>query len=282
MVRAALLLVLVASCGRLGFDDDTQPAGDGGNLADAAADGASVDADVTKLTNRGLLGRYFLTESATAAALSPTAGGLVLDVVDVDNELSATQLATGSGLTFSTVGGDARACIDVAATTLQSELDGGTTGTIEVVADIQQGTAMRSRLAGIGVDVEWSFALGFSSVDSMLIFSMNVTAIEFGRWNIDAGLLGRTVYTLVYDSEAPIVSERVRLYIDGQQSVPNTGVAIMPGQSLTLGASTYCIGNRRSGMRAPQGTIFYAAIYASALGEKEVFVNAQRLLQNDD
>jgi len=113
--------------------------------------------------------RYFLEQGVSDGALASTNGVLPLDITDTTGGLQAESLAIGRGLRFIQLGGDARACQAISSPLVFEALEGSTTGTIEVVADITAGVSGRSRLAAIGVGGLWSFAVGYSSGDTSFI-----------------------------------------------------------------------------------------------------------------
>ncbi len=174
----AILLVLSA-CGRVGYEPPSLLGG-----SDAALPADSAPPDAGGLVDRGLLVRYFLREGVSGTGMIASTGDLDLPFIDGDT-IQTEDRSTGTGVRFNVVGDDARACAPIAQGSI-SDLDGSTTGTIEVVADITAGDPARSRLAGIGIGSQWSFAFGFSSDDSRFVFSMNNTIIDYGSWEIDA------------------------------------------------------------------------------------------------
>ncbi len=93
---------------------------------------------------------------------------------------------------------------------------------------------------------------------------------------------GRGVYTIVFNGDAVDDVDRVQMFVDGDRAADTSGTGIDLGTTLAIGDATMCIGNRPSGARSPQGSIFYTALYDTALTEAEVSLNSARLLADDD
>lgn len=247
---------------------------------DASSD-AAVDAG-SGLVDRGALVRYFLDEGTTTGPVRSSQSPLDLLFIPASPSITPVSLSTGAGFDYPTLGSDDRICAPIAGTAVET-LEGGTTGTIEVVADMVEGHTSSSRLAAIGqlATDNWGFSVGFRTISRRLIFSMNGTTMLFGDWS---GMpTGRHVFTVVVDSTQALATDRLQLYIDGAPGPANDGIGLTPSQAIALGADAHlCIGNRANAGRGLLGQIYYAAYYSSALSAMEVGANAARLLVNDD
>jgi hypothetical protein len=282
----AAITVLAAGC-RIGFGP-----------ADATADVAPDEVLEDPLVSRGLVVRYFLDEAPAGQTAT-----VVRDAVDPALDLPMRydtgddplwfEAPSGRGLRFPAIELDGGACAPIAGTKILTALNGSTTGTLEVVAEMTAGSVYGSRLLHIGLGSEWAFSLGFSTV-------MPPTSVWFGGqfattvapsnvyrfWPLDVAALGRTVLTLVYDSREVAEADRVRLYVNGvamafdptqaqETLVANDPIAVRADEHL-------CVGNRFIGGRTPVGSISYAALYAAALLPSEVQTNVARLVSRDD
>ncbi len=188
-----------------------------------------------------------------------------------------------SGLVFSTVGSDARACTAVAGTPLAG-LDGASAATLETVVDIDEGVVASSRIANFGIDDNlWGFGLGYASDTDRIGFAMNRLNQWHGAWFHDLAAAGRVVVTLVYDALA-VGTDRARLYVDGVLLPLDRATTDEPApDAIDLGAaSQLCIGNRTPGARSPRGVIHYAAVYDRALTDEEIALHVERLRADDD
>jgi hypothetical protein len=225
--------------------------------------------------------RYPLSDlGATVSSVGPESLSLT---VTNEGGLQTVSPATGSGWRFTAAGAGDRACAPVSGSMLES-LNGSTTGSIEVVVDIRSGVDSRSRLIDIGDNGDWSFSLGYSQIDTSIVFSFDQSGIDFGVWLDDLSTRGRAVLTAVFDSSEASADNRIALYIDGdRQGAPMRAQDIGLNQPIAFGGTEQlCIGNRNIGARTPDGDILYAAYYASALTPAEVAQNAEALLAFDD
>lgn len=280
-MRIAAVVVVLAAC-RLNFE----PQADATELPpDASVDGPGA------LVSRGVVARYFLDDGEAPAAAK--------DAIDPPVDLSVTYVAgdpvwhavaTGRGMRFEALENDAGACAPVTGK-VRDAFEGSTTATLEVVVDYSAGIEYGSRMVHVGEGDSWSLALGYSSATEPLVwFSVEttdpLTDDEYRRFAIDLADRGRVVLTLVFDTDAPDRPSRARLFADGVELPfdPTTTfdtyddgekIQIRPGGSI-------CVGNRAIGGRTPVGSIYYAALYATALAPTEIQANVARLLAWDD
>jgi hypothetical protein len=106
------------------------------------------------------------------------------------------------------------------------------------------------------------------------------------EWSVDLLSLGRVVAHIVLDTTLATATERVRLYVNGSdQGAP--GVLSNPPllnaeTELIAPTDSYALGNRTIGGRSFQGTLYYCAMYSTALTPAEVQQNAAVLMMDDD
>lgn len=248
-----------------------------------------------KLTDRGLVVRYYLDEAG--AGQGPVT---VVDSVDVPLrfDLNMTyagpadpvwyEEGTGRGLQWSTEGRGGGACADLAGSELFNRLNGLSAATIEAVVTGLNGTGGGSRILDMSHDITWDFSLGLNDA-GQVIFGINNAGSGVPRSWWAVSLMQRTGMTLVFDSTQAVVVDRVRLYINGVlrteddvDGVPPTDVPL----DITL-SEQLCIGNRESMTansydRSPVGKISYVAIYEVALSDNELSANSMLLLERDD
>ncbi|MEM6956951.1 MAG: hypothetical protein AAF411_19815 [Myxococcota bacterium] len=286
-------------------DADAADAADASDVADTmdAADAVDMaepdmgDPLGAGLVHRGLLARYFLEETGLSEPRIPV-GTLDMPLFPLDTaNVSVVDLPTGRGLAFGVAGADDGFCT-TDASPLPGALNGGFTGTIEVVVRVDDATENQSRLLGTDYRMNWNFSLAVRGVSDpantpAVRFSMNDVNYAMGTWEVPYG--ERHVFTLTVDSQVPEVRRRTTLFVDGVRRTDNGAAFGEVGETVPLGStinnnpnSGTCIGNRYSdrasdrGDRAFQGTIGYAAYYDIALTDAEAAQNAARLLANDD
>jgi hypothetical protein len=103
------------------------------------------------------------------------------------------------------------------------------------------------------------------------------------QWNVGATLTERRVVHVVLDTEAVDPTERAQLFIDGSLVDPVVEEPPSMGEGITLDIDRhYVLGNRQIGGRTFEGTMFYAALYDSALTLDEVADHAAVLAAFDD
>ncbi|MEM7607608.1 MAG: hypothetical protein AAF411_19820 [Myxococcota bacterium] len=268
---------------------DTAPVDLGADTSeDSGPDGGVMGA----LVNRGLLVRYFLEETNLDDPRVPVGLDMPLLQLDASN-LGQVNPGTGRGLTFGTAGNDDGYCF-AEPSPLTEVLRGSRTGTIEVVASIEDASRLGSRLLTTDVRDVRSFSMAVrrispsSEVDPQIHFAINADAVIIGAWDAPVG--PRRVFTFVLDTREADPQERARLYVDGTRVPEN--LALLEGVADTALAqnriidmdptSRTCLGNRFSGQRGHAGFIGYGAYYESALTAEEVRTNAERLLLSDD
>ncbi len=288
MLRLALGLLLASACS---FDpsgpgiepDGTPGEGDGGTL-----DGdVGIDGGLFRLIERNLLVRYFIDEAATGQ------GPLLLrDSAPNPLDLPVTYISPdpvfsddgNRGLTWATNGGNSRVTIAVTGTKIE-KLAGAQQATIEVVAQVTSCSTQNSRLAHIGRLNLSQFSLECGNGVLLVGWEMGTGDIA-ASIPFDVASQGRFVAHAVVDTRRVIDTERVRLYVDGVErtdSTPNVTPILNQGIVIPVAPDEFLgVGNREIGGRTIEGTIYYVAIYETALSATEVANNAARLTASDD
>jgi hypothetical protein len=115
-------------------------------------------------------------------------------------------------------------------------------------------------------------------------FLLNNDDTDQNVWNLNLAGRGRTVLHLVLDTTQGNDEERVLLYVDGveQQSAGSVPPARDEEITFLTLEPSHVLGNSPDGGRGILGTIFYAAMYSTALDAAEVAHNAALLRENDD
>ncbi|UCC73844.1 MAG: hypothetical protein JSV86_04595 [Gemmatimonadota bacterium] len=173
----------------------------------------------------------------------------------------------------------------------QAALDGASRATFAVVASWVDPPYVQ-RLAGFQTGDRRAkriamFQTGSNGWPSMQ-FRTRAQGIDI-RWRLDLDDGVRRVIHIVYDSEDPLPERRIRLYVDGVDQGPGffaSGAWPALGERLDFDVEALELQmmNRRrlKSSKAMQGTVFYYAVYKSALTSSEVAGNAQALLADDD
>ncbi|MFZ6185867.1 hypothetical protein [Nannocystis pusilla] len=248
------------------------------------------------LVDEGLLVRYFLDEAkdgqgpklALDAAPDPLDLPLVYDMGAM-NPVYAEQRGQ-RGLRWPMPGLHGRATLPVADTKVQTALQNRTAATLELVVDIDAVTLLGSRLVHVGRSFEMGhFTLRSSALDRLEFYWKGNNLA--GVWPVDWAGLGRVVVHVVLDTGQPEPIHRVRLYVDGAAVADGMDITLVhPNQNEAIAIPTdpniplyFALGNRGAdGDRSFQGTLYYAAIYATALSETQLQQNAEILAGSDD
>lgn len=281
---------MVASGGTddVGSASTTTASANGGS---AAGSGGTAGASSTgggggapPLSDDGLVARYFIDEAAMGTSplmLSDAAPSPLPLTIHFLGGLVFQEVSDNRALRWSVVDGDDRAAVPVAGTKIANELNGSTTGTMEVVVDVEQLNLMGTRLSHIGGDTG-SGQFTLSQYDDQVVrFRMKNS--DRGRWPIDLEGRGRTVLHLVFDSNVADQALRARLFENGSEVQQSNTAYPSAGETITMGANDiYAIGNRGTGGRGFVGRIYYAALYATPLTPAQVADHAAVLNLRDD
>ena len=241
-----------------------------------------------ELVNRGLLTRYFIdeaTDGTEPGELTDSAPDPLPLTIEFADEGAFIDDAGNRGLRWNALTDQGKAAALLAEDgKVWQGLDGTTTGTIELVVDIDQ-FVDGSRLSQIGENQDSGvFTLRIESA-GVLAFAWNNATGGRATWNVDLVARGRTVLHAVLDTGRNNANERIRLYVDGVEQ-PSSGGA-PPARNLAIdivtGSETeHILGNRTAGERGVAGTFYYASMYTAALEPAEVLHNVDILVMNDD
>ena len=273
-----------------GREPDARP-GDARPPDARPADAAVIPED--ELVTRGLLTRYFIDEASSGSSvtelLDSAANPLPL-TIDYAGAGVFIENNGNRGLRWEALTQDSRAAALLdASSKVRTALDGSRQGTIEVVVNIDQFVA-GSRLSHIGEAGDRGlFTLRLENDPTPRVrFVLNSDDADQTDWDVNLPSRGRTVLHLVLDTTQGNDDDRVLLYVDGeeQQSVGGARPARDEEIDIPSPQPAYVLGNSAAGSgdggRGIFGTIFYAAMYSTALDDDEVEHNAELLLVNDD
>jgi hypothetical protein len=181
---------------------------------------------------------------------------------------------------------------DVAGSKYQAALDDATRATFVVVASWVDPPYVQ-RIAGFQTDDKRArrvamFQTGSNGHPSMQFRTRTQSSIDV-RWPLDLDDDVRRVFHVVYDSDDPVPKRRVRLYVDGVDQGPGRlsnghWPALGEGLDFDVRDLELQMMNRtqRKSSKAMKGTVFYYAVYKSALSPAEIVGNAAALLRDDD
>lgn len=258
-----------------------------GGAIDGGSDAGTPDAGTPEV-DRGLVVRYFIDEAVTGvkptqladAAINPLALDVNYDLL-TGSVMSFDEASGQRGLRWSSgIDTSDRASIAVDGTKVATALSGSTTGTIEVVATIVSQTG-GGRLVDIDGADNGRFTLRTNVTVGRLDFYLNDQLDA--AWQVPQVIGGRTVLHLVFDSNASDPNNAVILYANGVRLGTVVAPSVTPGATISLPSNSFLVlGNRQTGDRNSQQTIFYAALYSEALSSDEVATNSARLLSSDD
>jgi hypothetical protein len=255
--------------------------GTGGTGGGAEGGGAQAQA----LVDTGLIVRYYIDEAASGQAplelVDAAPNPLPLAIV-WGTDVAYSEDADGNrGLTWNLIEQYSRASVSIDGTKISQQLHGSSTGTIEVVADVDAVSTYYSRLSHIGAGSEGGvFSLRMPAM-SRFVFNLNES--HRGWWEVDIAGLDRFVAHVVLDTTASDGVDRAKLYINGALVPRLAGYAPPQNELIDVGTGRhYVLGNRETGERTFAGTLYYGAMYSAALTEAEVLHNALVLSVDDD
>jgi hypothetical protein len=232
-----------------------------------------------------LLVRYFLDEAELgvepiAEVLDAAPDPLSLTLVTGTAGPTYTSTQCNWGLQWSAAEQDGVAATPVPGTKLE-QLEGRTAATIEVVATVQNVTDWHSRFMHIGAGIEGGrFSLTATHLTTVSFRWHGETTFS---WAVDdLSQHDRVVLHAVLNTDAADPAERLILYVNGQPQPP-PGWVVNQGAAITLSSNRrFAIGNRDTGGRSFEGTLFYVALYTRALTPGAVARHAQILGLDDD
>lgn len=280
-----------------GAGGSTGPGGGGGGANAGGAggigpEGGSMMLHPGSLVDDGLVARYYLDEAdsgqtpteAIDAAPNPLNLALryVGDPAAMEPAMTYIEDMSGNrGLNFSQVGMDDVAYVAIDTTKIATMLQGGTTLTYEIVADIQGVSSSTSRLSHIGTNGDHTFTFSASQLTHVHLTVNNQSGFDAPAL---LGSLGRAVYHAVFDSNEVEPADRVRFYVNGSP-LPTLTVSSSLSQGTVIDLDVgkfYAIANREEGARTFEGTMYYSAIYNVALTSEQIIQNTGLLLVDDD
>jgi hypothetical protein len=235
----------------------------------------------TCLASAELVARYFLDE-ASSGQDPPTVfdcGPASLHLgVQYTPELTFAETSRKRGLHWWSVEGSGRAEAPVSAGAM-AMLTAANAVTVEVVLDISASSSSNSRLISIATGTSpGTLALTSNSEDN---FTLYFNDLPSGAWTVQLG--GRQVVHAVVDTRESNAAMRSVLYVGGVAIPPTqSGGLLQFSQLLLADSDVFVLGNRPGGQRSFSGTLFYAALYATALGEDSITQNASLLATLDD
>ncbi len=237
------------------------------------------------LVDDGLIARYYIDEATMGQTptelVDAAADPLNLPITYVP-ELNFEEKAPGqTGLTWDDSGIDGVPYAPLNGTKFIGALQTSTTATIEMVVEVLSTTSSNSRLLFIG-QASNSGRLTFSSRQPTLVEVYSNEERQAAGF-VDFLALGRVVLHAVYDSSQVVPEDRVRMYLNGGR-LPSFDTSPVPQDEVIdlMADRDLAIGNRANGDRSIAGTIYYAAIYSTALSDAQVVQNALWLAERDD
>lgn len=265
-------------------------AGGAGGQAGAGGGGSGGEPPVEPpLTGSGLLVRYYLDEASSGTDIDFARDAVTppLDLgMQYNGPVSYVEVDGHRGLTWPSIGQNGGPAANIGGTKVY-DLDGSTTGTIEVVLTLFEASVNGSRIVHVGTDdEEGRFTLLSDAPDVVSFYwqpSGAMTEVVGATWPVDFPSRGRVVLHAVLDTNRPDEAERLRLFIDGALVDPVGGTPPASGEVIDFELQNrLALGNRANGGRSFQGTLFYTAIYQSALLEEDIAANVAVLLGTDD
>ena len=233
-----------------------------------------------------LVVRYFINDATTnPQKLADVGPGIKVPLkVDLGGLMGSLGAVEGhKGFLWTASETEARAHESINGKKIELLLDGKNQATIEVVVDIDVIAGEESPISWIG-DQSALGKLSLTAVNNTRA-SFYMNDIEKGRWEVDFLASGRSVMHVVLNAEAQQPENRVRLYVNGSSAASLAVTEPLDGTEVIDLADndTYVLGNVESApFRSFQGTLFYAALYATALSDDIVKNNAAVLAANDD
>lgn len=249
------------------------------------------DCDGTALMGgNSVVVRYFINEDpalnpgSILDAAQPPLNLTILNPNPQDPVLSIAEEPVGyRGLRWVMSGTSARASVLIEGTKAQTSLNQMEAATFEIVADLDAAIDW-TRLIFIG-HIE---GINDGIDDYSLLLKDNRLHLYLddqskGQWDYDPSQAERVVLHLVLNTAEATAEERRKLYVNGQMMPSANSSGPSQNQLINLSASTYLsLGTRIDGNFSPQGVMYYAAIYSTALNDDEVQSNAALLLLDDD
>jgi hypothetical protein len=275
------------STGGMGGDGGLGGATGGGGMGGAGAAGGDggMGGTAPVLTSDGLIVRYYLDEGQGVTVADATSDPLDLTMSTNSANMSWTDEATGSGVSWAMAGIDGVMGALVNGTKLQTALDGSKTATIEVVVTVQS-VDFFDRIVHIGKTADFG-RLSLTTLDNVEGFNLSARTQDddVARWAVPQFGVGRQILHLVIDTTRG-EQNRARLFVDGQPAAPLGGANLEPfldNEQLVMDDGLQlAVGNRPSQNRSLGGSVAYLALYDKALDPDERASNLAILQLDDD
>jgi hypothetical protein len=256
-----------------------------GNDVDEDCDGGDTPLSTACLSDDGLVARYFIDSDDPATLLLDSAPSPVsLDILTGGGQPVFTIDGVGRGLLWTTLAAGGIAVKGgPAMMKLQTALNGERTATLEVLAKIASATTAGSLIAGVYTDT-YQLSLHVSNLANI---NATVGTTSGFRWPAILGSASPPrVFHLVFDSQNPISSERLVMFINGVPIAPSPGSTSLNANeqlnfpvppAATIGATPD--GNIDDSIN---GSVFYYAVYSEALSLAQVQAHSEILNISSD
>ena len=242
------------------------------------------------LVDTGLLVRYYIDEAASgdgpADVLDASGNGYDVPIqYGLFSLFLYTEVSGNRGLECTSEGqavGGIKSVSDVS-DILRDNLHGTQKATMEIVFDPDLYSGGGSRLLSVHPDD------GSSGIFTLRATGLTVNQFSWEntiRRTWDPGTSARQVVHIVVDTTLATANDRVKIYVNGTLQSPTINSNPALNDTLTLAASSFlnlwCRGDFATPTRAPDGTLFYAAIYNSVFTSGNVTTNFDILTADDD
>lgn len=234
--------------------------------------------------------RYYIEEAASGTAptswvdVSPNSYDLT-DIAYGAGDMAYNELATGRGVDMLDTAGNnyARRQINDVSDAFRDAIEGSTAYTLELVIDLQAISGSIGRIFAVNRTGGQSPDIGLVGTQ---VSALNVYFNGSSVLNVNTVTSGRKVLHVVVDSTQPVTQDRIRIYDDGVDITPTSGVSLGQNATISLNpGSDLIVGNRESSgsfQRSWQGFLGYACWYSAPLTAQECADNAAVLVLNDD
>lgn len=279
--------------------DSTRGSSSGGTLSETTGgttdqstgttEGPQTDSSSTggpSLVDTGVIARWYIDEAGEGqepGLLADSIAPPINLVLSYDGKSPVFDTDDGNrGLRWSDAADNGRASAPIAGSKIQTDFDGETEGTIELVLEVDDVQPQTSRFIDFGSAAQSDLAVGSNDLDLLEI-----------RW-ADNRMYFETMYSgerqilhVVIDTNQARPSDRVVVYLDGAPLMvaPSPPLSTFPerGEAIPLeGTSSVTLGNREAGMRSFEGALRYAALYSTALTADDLDNNLMLLGDSDD
>lgn len=241
------------------------------------------------LVDTGLLVRFYIDEAPSGNGptdvLDASGNGYDVPIQYAAANFLYTEVSGNRGLECD-LEGAAVGCIKSINDTsdiLRDNLDGTQKATIETVFDPAVYSASGSRLLNVNPDNA-----------SAGIFTFRATGLTVNQFSWEDTIRrtwdpltsARQVVHIVINTTLATADDRVKVFVNGSDIGATVDSNMAQNDTLTLPASSllnlWCRGDFATPSRAPEGILFYAAIYNTAFSQANVTNNFDILTVDDD